>query len=245
MVRFTGTLPAPLKADDFYYVIPLTDTTLSIAESYDDAIEGTALDIIADGSGVIIAEDYTFMSTKWLMKRRDRMVVPIVERIVNFNLREVKEVTEYYSGTGERVMMLNRRNITEVTKIELLNNYLVDKFVDLGNIYLVPNQGIIKAGITDEENNSYFPRGTRNIRITYKYGFTILPDDIHEAVLLLLCEVMLTQIAGSTGGGTSLGTAGYNKDFGERGKYTTIRNDITRTAMSLLNNYKTHVVGQK
>lgn len=45
-------LPSPLKPDTAYYIIRVSATTFKLAETYQDAITGTAIDIVAKADGV-------------------------------------------------------------------------------------------------------------------------------------------------------------------------------------------------
>lgn len=47
----TGTLPAPLALATDYYLIPLTSTTVKLATTYKNALDGTFIDLTASGSG--------------------------------------------------------------------------------------------------------------------------------------------------------------------------------------------------
>jgi hypothetical protein len=46
----TGTLPAPLAVSTDYYIIKVTDNTIKLATSYDNAIAGTEINITDTGS---------------------------------------------------------------------------------------------------------------------------------------------------------------------------------------------------
>jgi hypothetical protein len=105
---------------------------------------------------------------------------------------------------------------------------------------VIAEEGILKAKANFNES-SYIPiffRGDRNIRITYQYGFATCPADIAEAIICLAADVVLEHIAGKTGGG-NVGLPGISRDYGDAGKYTEHRRQITRQALSLMRHYMT------
>ncbi len=187
------------------------------------------------------------ISDAWLIKRRDRFIVPVVERVIRQSLMSESTATEYYSGTGGSILILNRRPIIALTSLAYTNYAEIDQFViNVNSIQVVADEGILKARYDFREDNwrPIFAKGNHNIRVSYTYGYETVPDDIQEAILYLCVEQALGFIANRTGGGTSLSTQGYNRSYGPRGKYSNVRNDLHRQAFSILRNYMTSVVGQ-
>lgn len=186
----------------------------------------------------------TILTTSWIEKRRDSFVIPYVERITRQSCSGIKSTTEYYSGNGKNILILNRRPIVAVTEIKYVlgNNNLT--ILNLNNIEVINNQGILKAKRNYEESYylPVFAKGDSNLKVTYTYGFADCPDDLKEAIIYLLAEQSLGFIGSRTGGG-SVSMQGYSRTFGSRGKYSDERNDLARQAQSIMSKYITRVVG--
>jgi len=187
--------------------------------------------------------DATVISEAWINARRDNFVIPWVERKTRMSLSELTQTTEYYSGNGKNLLVLNRRPIVSVDAISYVLGGLTN-LLNLDNIEVISAEGILKAKRNYEEAYylPIFAKGDYNIKVTYTYGFATIPDDMKEAVIYLCAEVTLGQIANRTGGG-DVSTDGCSRSFGDRGRYTVMRNDLTRQAMALLSKYMTMVTG--
>ena len=199
----------------------------------------TAQEVYAylEGYGI----DSKVISDTWIIARVENFIVPQIKDWTELNFDGILETTEYYSGTGSSIIILRKKPVEEILKIELVTSAYGSQF-NFQNIELIKADGIIKArGIWEEQNNLYsiFPRGKNNIKITYKYGFTDYPALIKEAILYLTCDQVLMNLANRTGGGSS----SRNRNYGERGRYSDLRNDLARQAHSLLKPYMTGVIG--
>ena len=195
------------------------------------------LDIVTTSTGLnaLTFIYFTVISNDWFMKTLTDEIQPIIERITRKKYDGIATVTEYYDGTGSSVLALRRRPIIALVNLSYTN-------VDSNLYYLSPNamvviqdEGILKAKANFNES-TYTPifwKGQRNLRVTYSYGYASCPTKIARAILFLMSEAALGQIADFTGGG-SLTTQGYSRTFGKRGKYTDIRNSLARRAYALL-----------
>jgi hypothetical protein len=209
-----------------------------------DPINGQiTLDVVTTAPGVaaaVVVTYYCVVSDNWIRNRRDNRIIPWVESKTRQSLSGIKEVTEYYDGTGSPLMILRRRPIVELISISYTN-------VDSNLYYLTPSamqvindEGILKAKANFNES-SYIPiffRGDRNIRIKYTYGFTDCPADIAEAVTMILASEVLAHAGSKTGGG-DIGLQSFNRGFGENGKWTHIRKDLAKGGYALLQKYIT------
>ncbi len=184
--------------------------------------------------------DSKVITPKWINKRISSLIIPKILSWTAQSFDGEKEVKEYYSGTGSSLLILNRRPITELVGIEYVSAYdweVRNEFT----VAVIKEEGILKArGIRNNEHVSFtFPRGSNNLIITYKYGYTDYPEDIKEAIIMLGAEQTLKILASRTGGGSS----SRNRNYGDRGRYTEIRNDLAREAHSLLKPHMTGVTG--
>ncbi|MBD3278331.1 MAG: hypothetical protein GF388_08530 [Candidatus Aegiribacteria sp.] len=221
----------------------------AVIESIDSSTKFT-IDVnpTASNSGVTVTFTYyKYVSDKWIQDRRDNYVIPWIEDKIRLGITAEQEYTEYHSGNGSSILVLNRKPVNEVTQIRFLETGSVDSdyLADLGSVELLKDMGIIKALRNYDEpvyKNPFFPRGTMNIEVTIKAGYDSMPGDIKEAVMHLTAEALLGLVGNRTGGG-SVGVQGYSKSFGKRGKFTEIRNDLARSGIALLRKYMSGNVG--
>ena len=248
MVKFTAvtSIPAPLVLAEMYYLIEVTPLTFKLATSRDNADAGTFIDITSTGVGTITMSkyDYAYINQSWIEKRRDNFVVPYVERVTRQSFGSIKSVVQFYSGNGKNYLLLNKKPIVALTEIRYVLGGSNFTILNLQNIQVVASEGILKAKRNYEEAYylPVFARGDYNIQITYTYGYADCPEDVKEAVMYLCAEQILGFIGARTGGG-SLTMQSYGRNYGSRGKYQDIRNDLSRQAYALLSPYMTSVVG--
>lgn len=185
----------------------------------------------------------SIISDAFIVDERDNNIIPFIESVCRTSLSAEKEVTEWYSGNGTSILILNRRNINSVSTIQLVSGEDVTAVINPASIDKILAEGIlkVKSGLSEYFNWRIFPKGEDNLKITYKYGGTIT-GDIAMAVKKLVCSTILDNLEGSTGGG-DLSTQGFSRNYGEMGKYTNIRKRLNSQAMAILNRYKTAVVG--
>lgn len=188
----------------------------------------------------------SILSDEWIQNKIDMSIIPFVEEITRQSFSEIKEITEYYSGNGENILMLNRRPVVEVTNIQYVTATNVESTVSIANVELIGAQGILKSRVnleyTYQQRRPLFSKGNRNIKITYTYGYTNAPSDVIEAIKMLTAEKCLAIIANRTGGG-DLTVQSFGRSYGGHSKYTNIRKEMIREAMALLRKYMTSVVG--
>jgi hypothetical protein len=184
------------------------------------------------------------LTDAWITARMTNFIIPAVENITRQKFDGITSVTEYHSGTGKNTLFLDRRPIVAVTEIAYVLGGNTQRILNLAMIETVANQGILKAKTNYDEAFllPLFAKGEYNIKVTYNYGYADYPADIAEAVIYLTAEVALGQIGARTGGG-SISLQGWGRNFGDRGRYTDIRNDLARMAHSILSKYSTRVVG--
>lgn len=182
-------------------------------------------------------------SAGWLEKRRDYFVVPFVERITRQYFSGTQQVVEYYSGNGKNYLILNRKPIVSLDEIRYVLGGSNFTILNLQNIEVILAEGILKAKRNYEESYylPVFAKGDYNIKITYTCGYVVCPDPVKEAVIYLVAEQALGFLGARTGGG-SLSMQSYSRNYGTRGKFQDIRNDLSRQAHALLQPYMTSVV---
>ena len=232
----------------------IPDSTIISIDSISTTGQITISDVATDTKTkvALAISYYNIISDEWIIKRRDNMVIPYIERVTGMSLRETKQVTEYYSGTGKSILFLNRRPIISVENISYTNIPFESQTGNLlTSIALIKEEGILKSK-TNFNEGSYdpiFARGVDNIKITYTYGFTDLVDasgiealDLEEAIMNMVSSKVLNFIGSRSGGGSLSGT-NWSRQFGDRGKYNDILNELDKSAYSVLRKYTTGVVG--
>jgi hypothetical protein len=202
----------------------------------------TAADIRAYLEGYGITD--TQLSSNWIENRLNNFVIPFVENYTRQNFDGVQSITEYYSGTGNNVLMLNRRPIVSITEIRYVIGGYSMPILNLSMIETIAAEGIIKAKSNFDEAYflPVFAKGSKNIKVVYTYGWSDYPVDIKEAIIMLTSTKCLTFVGARTGGG-ALGVQGFSRNYGARGKYTDEIQQIDREAIAILNKYKSSVVG--
>ena len=185
------------------------------------------------------------ISDAWIDDQIDSEIMPFVENFTKSKFDGVGTVTELYSGSGRDMLMLNRKNIVALTAIRLVSGNDIDTVINVASLVVLPREGILKvrSGLSEYYNYRIFPKGNLNIQVTYTYGYTDPPKDIANAIKKLAAILVLDNIEGRTGGG-QLSAQGYNRNFGNMGKYTNIRKRFNQQAMAVLRRYSTSVVGQ-
>lgn len=188
--------------------------------------------------------DGKILSDKWIENRMNGFVLPAIERMTKQSFNAIDTVTEYYNGNGTNILILNRRPIVSVVSVTYVLGSNVQGFIDLSRIEKILEEGILKSKANYDETYMLpiFAKGKRNIKIVYTYGYASPPDEIKEAIIYLVCEQALGFVGARTGGG-SVGVQGFNRSYGDRGKFTDIRNDLARQAHFILSRFMSRVVG--
>ena len=183
------------------------------------------------------------ISDTWITDERDNNVIPYVNSFCKTDISTAKSVTEYYDGNGNTVLVLNRRNITAITGIEIVRGEPFLTRIDLASVDLIPNEGLLKAKKNLNEGLYFtiFPKGDRNLKVTYTYGGT-LSSELAMAIKKLVCVSILDNIEGRTGGG-DLGVVSFNRVYGNMGKYSNVRKRLANQATAILKRNTTSVVG--
>ena len=221
----------------------------ALVESVDHKASQVTLDVNATATTVGESLTFTYflyMTNDWIEKRRDRFVVPWVENKCRQSFTGQKTVIEYHSGSGSTVLHLDTKPIVSVDEIEIVSGGVNSEYlIGPGSVEVISSEGILKAR-RNWDISAYaiplFPKGTKNIKVTFTAGWDVMPNDISEALLYLMAEVALGQIANRTGGG-GLTVQAFGRDYGARGKYTHQRDDLARQALGILNKYFTGSVG--
>jgi hypothetical protein len=213
---------------------------LSVLNLFEKAGYPSALEIRSYLEGYCVLE--AKISNSWIAARRD-MVVKWLEFKTGIPIGRTQQFTEYLSGTGGSILQLSRKPVDSLDSIE----YVLAPYIyapNLSSVVLVGDEGMLKAQDNFEDARfPMFPKGTYNVKVTYTCGSTVIPDELYEAILALTSEKVLTALANQHGGGSTISTGGYTRNYGNRGKYTDARNELARWGVSLANKFMSGVVG--
>ena len=189
--------------------------------------------------------DQSIISDEWITNRRDNYVIPtIVKKRLGISVVGDNSKDVYLNGTGKDILMLPDKNILELLNIQYVNTQSVYT-PSLANFILIAEEGILKAKYNFNESfaNPVFPKGTRNIKITYKVGYADanIPVDINELIGYLTVIEICTWIEGRSGGGNVTSEA-FNRQYGDLGKYTNLRRQLTQRCNVITRNYRSYTI---
>lgn len=202
----------------------------------------TALEIRDELEGFPV--DSSVVSDPWMERKRDNSIIPQIQSWTGMNIEGSQQFTELYSGNGGPILILNRKPVISVDKIEYVASFGSSSSVDINSVILDTGEGVLRSrvNVTQSNTRAIFPRGENNVQITYTAGFSEMPINIKEAIIYLVAHEALGLIANRTGGG-DLSVKSHSRNYGGRGKFTHWRNELARKAMGLLRPYITGVVG--
>lgn len=201
----------------------------------------------ADATSVsLVVVSYASISDDWIIRRRDRFVVPWVEKVTGLSLAGTQQHEEYLSGNGREILVLSRKPVASLDSLEYVT-YADDDTTSLAeSVELVPDEGILisRAGVIETQDPAIFPKGRYNIKVKYTVGYAAdeVPCDLAEAISMMVASQVLVSIGARTGGG-SLTVRDHGRQYGARGKYTDAINQLDKDAYAILTNYFSHVVG--
>ena len=208
----------------------------------------TAVDVLEYLEGYGITKDV--ISVPWIEKRLDNLIMPWIEKHTRIAFDEEKEIIEYLSGNGKEILMLSKKPVNEIVSLTYVSSAdLVPNLME--SVELNGKDGIVirKAVATEGMKTTVFVKGNKNIKITYKYGYdnfidtenTKVLNDVKEAIIYMGAKQVLIQIGARTGGG-SISSQAWSRNFGTRGKYNDIINNLDMMAYEILKPYMTGVI---
>jgi hypothetical protein len=184
----------------------------------------------------------SIISDTWIQNDLNNFIIPEWQDKTGMHLTAEQEATEYLSGNGQPLAFLSRKNVTSLVSAELVGGPSdVDAGLSLSSIILIGDRGMLKRRTGDISigANTTWPKGTKNIKIVYKYGGDC-PADVKQALILWSSNNILAHVANRTGGG-DLSVKDWNRNYGKRGKYTHIRTQWMQQVMTVLRKYHTGV----
>jgi len=189
--------------------------------------------------------DENTVSDNWITSKRDNYVIPvIINKKLGIPIDQETDKVVYIDGTGESLVTLPDKNIKELVRVRYVNSNL-DFAPVLANFILISDEGQLKARYNFNESyvRPVFPKGMRNIEVTYKIGYNpdAIPADINELIGLLTIIEILTWIEGRSGGG-NVKSESFSRTYGALGKYTNIRRQLTQRCNIIMRSYRSYVI---
>jgi hypothetical protein len=182
---------------DYTVKTPGKTYVLSVLERFENSGYPTAQEIRDYLEGYCVTEDRI---SSLRISRMRKMVVKWLEYRTDLTLGETQSYTEYLSGTGKSLLLLSRKPIESLDRIEYVNSY-DDYTASMSNVELNSEEGVLKAVSNfNEDRYPIFPKGTYNIKVTYTAGCSVIPDELYEAIMALTSEKILALMEGKTGG---------------------------------------------
>lgn len=187
----------------------------------------------------------TFLTDEWIINRRDKFIVPWIQKRTSLNILGEREITEYVSGNGLVSMILSHKPIIELKSIQYINTPVGFTENLRLSVEVDKEQGMLmsKWRILDSASATVFQRGTKNIKVVYTVGFSDLcteAPDVPEAILNWLASLSL-QLIGSRSGGGDISQSGFSQAYGDRGKYSEAIKMAETNAMAILRGYFNYV----
>jgi len=125
------------------------------------------------------------------VKETDERRLPTIKQCINgasgfcnsYTKRKLlsRSLTEYYSGGGVEMIMLNNYPCTTLTSVydDLNRVYGADTLITLTNLVVMPTD-LLYTIIYD---GNVFGDGLKNVKITYTAGYSSVPYDLQQACL--------------------------------------------------------------
>lgn len=108
------------------------------------------------------------------------------EKLETFTGRKLKKVTgliDYAHGAGSNTILLKEFPVIAISELKIDSGSL---FTDPSTVIPVADYTISDDSLSVLYLNGLFPRGYRNVKITYNAGYDPIPSDIENACLWLV-----------------------------------------------------------
>lgn len=191
--------------------------------------------------------DNTVISETWIESRINNLIIPWIQKKTRLSFSSEETKTEYISGTGNNILQLSRAPINELVSLAYLNSSdIVSNLIDAVEVDLETGTLIMKGIISEGKRQGVFYKGNKNIKVSYKVGYDDFVDgteivDVKEAVINMAAKQVLIFVGARTGGG-SLSTEGFSRNYGKRGKFNDVLNQLDMNAYAILKDYFVGVV---
>ena len=159
--------------------------------------------------------------------------------------------TEYLDGSGDDRLLLRRKKVQTIDSIVIsklvYNNYFQQ--LNINVVDLDPNEyqnlgilRIVPKFVPDFYSVKYFPRLPLQVKGTYGYNENEVPNDVKEALSLLVAAFMLMQDGLEDGGLSTFSIDAYSESYTDtEGRFAGLVKSYRSMAWSMLTKYKTGV----
>jgi len=113
-----------------------------------------------------------------LIKRKQA----VMERYIGYPI-EAADYTEKYDGNGENFLFLRKIPVNSVSQLKIDTSVINSAYYKV-----LGEEGILYCSLR-------FTKGVRNIEVQFNAGYEIVPEDLKDACIQLVCaEYVFTQI---------------------------------------------------
>lgn len=111
-----------------------------------------------------------------------------VEREIGYAVESSSE-EETYDGDGRGIMLLRRHPVSSITQVVLVNTDDTEDAYVGSDFKFNADTGELRWSSAGE-GLGYFPRGFRNVKVTYVAGHDPAPHDLQHAVVMIVIEML-------------------------------------------------------
>ncbi len=178
--------------------------------------------------------------------------ITYAERITNNSFSGEKEFTDFCHGTNTDTMLLKRKKIRTITGVFVVDYYYLNYYLpaiinpqdldesyykDKGILKIVPKTSILV------NNVKFFPRKPIKVTGTYGYNEDEIPEDVFEALSLILSAKLLSEDANEDGNLSTFSIDGYSESYSDpEGRFGNLIKGYMKTANSILSIYGTGIM---
>lgn len=144
-------------------------------------------------------------------------------------------VTEHYDGSGTGTLWVRRYPLTSVSELNVDPNrdFFASTDIDPTDVVIDSERGTVRFFPGSNAFRSSFATGVKNVKIVYTGGFTIVPEDLKEASLILVARSFM-RIRQGAEGIISESVAGYSASY----EGTTRESGLPLEVQGILTRYK-------
>ncbi len=158
-----------------------------------------SLAAVKDALGITSSDDDN------LLTRQINAVTDYIESYCGRRFKDTTYTDEYYDGDGETDLILKQFPITDTAEISItFVSDDVETAVDNDDLEFYNDEGMIYY--------PRWPRGRKNIKITYSAGYATIPADLAQACIELVATIHNRR---KTGGAKSESIGDYSITYGD------------------------------
>ncbi len=140
---------------------------------------------VADVRDFLRNDEFTDIQIQAMIDRISGMV----DEAIGHTAGTPETVTHYFNGNGENKLMLYKYPVVSVSGVAYYTGFGW-KAYDASAIDII-NDRIIQLRYSPTHPYQYFPEGINNIKVTYTFGYSTVPNWIKDYVLLKVADELV------------------------------------------------------